>query len=342
MNGKFSTILDIKSGVPQGSILGPLLFVLFINNIHTKISENTQIMLYADDTKIWRHILAPIDHEILQRDIDALNAWATLNKMKFHPEKCKILSINNFNYNTLQELPFYLYPYELDNTVLDYVNEEKDPGVLVTSKFTYKAHQEYIINKATVRFNLLRRTCHYVHNTKKRRILYLTLVRSIFNHCSHIWKPVDSAILQFEALQKRCIKWIFKESYMPYNDREYFSKLQELVILLIDYYFLKVDLLLFYKIIHELVPIKLPVDIIACNLQTRSRHNMQYLFQLHERISSTKRTLSNSFFVRTMSQWNRLPLEVRKISEFNNFKAALDDHFTKILSNDIEIFSESD
>ena len=87
VNGKFSTILDVKSGVPQGSILGPLLFVLFINDIHTKISENTQIILYADDTKIWRHILAPIDHEILQRDIDSLNAWATLNKMKFHPEK---------------------------------------------------------------------------------------------------------------------------------------------------------------------------------------------------------------------------------------------------------------
>ena len=82
--GKFSTILDVKSGVPQGSILGPLLLVLFINDIHTKISENTQIMLYADDTKIWRHILAPIDHEILQRDIDALNAWATLNKMKLN------------------------------------------------------------------------------------------------------------------------------------------------------------------------------------------------------------------------------------------------------------------
>ena len=342
VNRKLSTILDVKSGVPQGYILGPLLFVLFINDIHTKISENTQIMLYADDTKIWRHILAPIDHEILQRDIDSLNAWATLNKMKFHPEKCKILSINNFKYNILQELPFYLYAYELDNTVLDYVNEEKDLGLLMKSKFTYKAHQEYIIKKATVQFNLLRRTCHYVHNTKKRRTLYLTLVRSIFNHCSHIWKPIDSAVLPFEALQKRCIKWIFKESYMPYNDREYISKLQELEILPIDYYFLKIDLQLFYNIIHELVPIKLPEDIIECNPRTRSRHNTQYLFQLHERLSNKKRTLSNSFFVRTMSQWNRLPFEVRKISEFNNFKAALDDYFMKILSNDIEIFSESD
>ena len=62
INGKFSTLLEVKSGVPQGSILGPLLFILFINDMQTKVSENTNIALYADDTKIWRRIKSPEDH----------------------------------------------------------------------------------------------------------------------------------------------------------------------------------------------------------------------------------------------------------------------------------------
>ena len=91
INETLSSPLAVKSGVPQGSILGPLLFVLFINDMQTKVSEKTKLALYADDTKIWRRIRTPEDHHILQSDINALNVWAPLNKMKFHPEKCKLI-----------------------------------------------------------------------------------------------------------------------------------------------------------------------------------------------------------------------------------------------------------
>ena len=77
-----------------------------------------------------------------QRDINVLNDWAILNKMRLHSEKCKIISINNFNQNLLQELRFYLYPCELDDTVLDYTNEGK-VVLITTCKFTYKVHQDY-------------------------------------------------------------------------------------------------------------------------------------------------------------------------------------------------------
>ena len=72
VNGAFSSSCIVKSGVPQGSILGPLLFVLFINSMQEYISPVTKIALYADDTKIWRYIHSPIDHQILQNDIDTL------------------------------------------------------------------------------------------------------------------------------------------------------------------------------------------------------------------------------------------------------------------------------
>ena len=93
VNGSVSQILPVLSGVPQGSIIGPSLFVLFINDITSGLSNETNIMMYADDTKIWREINDDNDLKILQKDIDYLLDWAIRNKMKFHPDKCKVLSV---------------------------------------------------------------------------------------------------------------------------------------------------------------------------------------------------------------------------------------------------------
>ena len=83
IDGIESSPRTVESGVPQGSILGPLLFVMFINDIFTCISSDTKIALYADDTKIWRRIESWEDHLALQEDISALHNWPILNKMKF-------------------------------------------------------------------------------------------------------------------------------------------------------------------------------------------------------------------------------------------------------------------
>ena len=93
IGGVMSSIKPVTSGVPQGSILGPLLFVLFINDMHTYISNGTNILLYADDTKIWRRIVNYSDHIILQYDINSLLKWSHENKMIFHPQKCKVLPV---------------------------------------------------------------------------------------------------------------------------------------------------------------------------------------------------------------------------------------------------------
>jgi len=111
IGGSKSGPLPVHSGIPQGSILGPLLFVLFINDMFSVVNNNTNIALYADDTKIWREINRDVDQIELQKDIDGLYQWSIENKMKFHPDKCKVLAVTNKMLSFA--LPFYEFMYNL-------------------------------------------------------------------------------------------------------------------------------------------------------------------------------------------------------------------------------------
>ena len=148
LNNIFSEFKKVKSGVPQGSILGPLLFVLFINDIGKKISPGTNICLYANETKIWRPMKSERDCLVLQNDIDYLNKWCHDNLMKFHPKKCKVLSINfNRKPSLLESLPMSKFSYQLGNSILDYEDSENDLGVTVNKKFSWSDHQSLIIRQ---------------------------------------------------------------------------------------------------------------------------------------------------------------------------------------------------
>ena len=93
VGGSKSSTLPVYSGVPQGSILGPLLFVLFINDMFSCILNGSNIALYTDDTKVWREIKCFNVHFVLQNDIEKLLRWYLENKMRFHPSKCKALTL---------------------------------------------------------------------------------------------------------------------------------------------------------------------------------------------------------------------------------------------------------
>ena len=338
IDGSLSGQLPVLSGVPQGSILGPLLFILFIDDICDAISDSTNLELYADDTKIWREILCEQDQIELQNDINMLFDWSSKNLMSFHPDKCKVMAITNkcLDY----PLPFYEFWYHLDNVLLNYVDIEKDLGVCIDLKLSWTIQCEMAVQKATQQFNFLRRTCYFIRDNRQRRALYLILVRSLFEHCCQIWSPQNStSMVMFEKLQKRAVKWILKEQQESYSDLVFISKQKELDILPIKYRFLFSDLVLFYRIINNDIKIELPHHISRMNPQnikniTRSAKpisegidNLKYKCNIIPKIMC----FQNSYFVRTVKNWNDLPFDLRSTDSLENFKTLLKEHLWLIL-----------
>ena len=341
IGGERSTMKPVISGVPQGSILGPLLFVLFINDMNECIKQPTKIALYADDTKLWREIKTFSDHIELQNDINSLLNWSNLNKMTFHPDKCKVLAVSNQRDREI--FPFYdNFQYCLGNTCLNYVQSEKDLGVYISTNLTWTEQCTELISKGNSMLGLIKRTCNFTIDPKQRRALYLSLVRSKFEHCSVIWKPHNTTLEnKLEAMQKRAVKWIYSECFATYTPNEYLEKLEKVDLLPMAEKLAYSDLLLFHRIIHNDICIKLPPYIILSTAPNNNRGMNTRLFDaLTESFDDLKLVsivkpniiaFEKNFFFRTHLKWNSLPLTIRILEGHDQFKIALKKHLWNVL-----------
>ena len=334
VNGSVSTCLSVLSGVPQGSILGPSLFVLFINDITTGLSSGTNIMLYADDTKIWREMVKDEDYYIIQRDIDYLLDWAMRNKMKFHPSKCKVLSVSNpTSYSSFFNiLPCVQYFYTMGDTILDYTDSEKDLGIVMNSTLNFNDHANLLYSKANQKLGMLKRNCYFVSDTNRRKVLYLTLVRSIFEHCPSVWRPQSNAVIaRLESLQKRALKWIRNDMGVSYSvDDLYHLHCKQLNILPIRFRFNYHDLKTLHLIVHGFSCVQLPayLKFYSGSTRLRSSHldHLSLVSDASPRGTSqpnSQRGFASSFFYRSHLMWNRLPLALREIIRPSQFKIQL-------------------
>ncbi len=341
VGGKISESKPVLSGVPQGSILGPILFVLFVNDLPIGLNDGTNLALYADDTKIWRPIKSYSDHLQLQGDIKCLNNWASKNKMRFNLEKCKAVSIANRKSPVgMLPIPFIKFQYFLGDDPLDYAESEKDLGVIVEVNFRFNSHIEKILSKAKQQFGLTKRTCSFVNDRRRRRALYLTLVRSQFEHCSSIWRPTNKVALdKMEAFQRKCIRWIISEEFVNYDSYStYLEKCRQIDILPISKKFDLNDLILFHKVVNNFIPLQMPeyLTLFSGNTRLRSTHldRLCFVSSVLPR-NSNKGILEKSFFYRTHSLWNSLPLDIREITCPSIFKRRLIDHLWKQLASQI-------
>ncbi|CAB4022732.1 excitatory amino acid transporter 1-like [Paramuricea clavata] len=168
INGEQSEYLPVTSGVPQGSILGPLLFLIYINDMPNCISEKTSLPLFADNSKCFRLILGQEDGIRLQDDLNNVLDWAHTWGMEFNYAKCKVLRIARI------KKPYNI-DYFLGGKKLERVLVEKDLGVLVTYNLSWNSHAvDCITSKAHKILNLLYRTCKDISDISVKRELFIT------------------------------------------------------------------------------------------------------------------------------------------------------------------------
>ena len=138
VDGHCSNWNTVPSGVPQGSILGPTLFSLFVNDIPNSFTNNC--LLFADDLKVFRRIGCPSDASSLQEDLDKIMSWSSTWNLFLNINKCSVLSLS------LKKKPICV-SYTLGNDMLKRVNVQKDLRIFIDSRLTFVPHVDFIIKR---------------------------------------------------------------------------------------------------------------------------------------------------------------------------------------------------
>ena len=278
MNGASSNPLRVTSGVPQGSILGPLLFLIYIDDIaHIPLSEESKLVLYADDILLYHPISSPWDYELLQRDVDAVQAYASTQHMTLNTTKCKFMLVSRKNRPSIPSVTMSLYGVPLEN-----VTTFKYLGVLLSSDLSWSSHIQKTCSKARQLLGLLYRRFYRHSNEQTLRQLYISLVRPHLEYGSSVWSPhLQKDVTMLEKTQhfacKICTKlW----------DSNYYELLDRLRVPTLANRRLHTDLCLLYKIVHGIM--YFPPDIIIPS--THSTHT-QYSLSLTSPAICTYRCL---------------------------------------------------
>lgn len=193
--GSLSAPFPVLSGVPQGSHLGPLLFILFINDITSSLS--CDFLLFADDLKIYCRVRTTADRGNIQRSLEGIHGWCRSNAMELNVSKCHVVSFSRSN------VPFF-YDYHIGNVILDRADHVKDLGVVMSSTLSPLEHIIGITSRAYSLLGFIGRATKMFRSTDSLLILYNTLVRPILEYCSVVWSPYQlNHIVMLNGVQIR-------------------------------------------------------------------------------------------------------------------------------------------
>ena len=303
LNGKCSDWQSVSSGVPQGSVLGPVLFLMYINDL----DENIKCALskFADDCKLAKKVNVLREQQELQGDLDTLGDWAVDSKMFFNVDKCKVLHIGNSNVQAT---------YTINGVQLASVEQERDLGVVISKDLKPSKQVSEVVKTANKLIGFIGRAFEF--RTEEIILnLYNALVRPHLEYCVQCWSPYyKKDILKLERVQRRVTKLIPRLRNKPYEDR-----LKELNLFSLSKRRLRGDLIEVFKIVKGIENMNVEKYFTIDTSNTTRNNGCKIVgkrFQTNE--------AKYFFFNRVVNIWNGLPSNVIDCSTVETFKKRLD------------------
>ncbi|CAM5166439.1 unnamed protein product [Eretmochelys imbricata] len=303
LKGELSGWREVTSGVPQGSVLGPILFNLFITDLGTK--SGSVLIKFVDDTKLGGIANTERDQDIKLEDLDDLVNWSNSNRMKFNSEKCKVMHLGMNNKN---------FCCKLGTHHLEVTEEEKDLGVLFDHRKTMSCQCDMAVKKANAALGCIRQGI----SSRDKEVLvplYKALVKPHLEYCVQFWCPMfKKDEFKLEQVQKRATRMIRGMENLSYERR-----LKELGLFSLTKRRLRGDMIVLYKYIRgintgegeELFKLSTNVD---------TRTNRYKLAIGKFRLEIIRRFLT----IRGVKFWNSLPRGAVEAKDISGFKTKLD------------------
>ena len=302
VDGSISTFVPVESGVPQGSVLGPCLFLLYINDLPKGLTSTAR--LFADDTACHKTIQNAADQHDLQRDLDKLADWEEKWLMSFHPDKCEVLHFGKRWKTT----------YHLKDHPLKSSSDSKYLGVTISTDLSWKKHTSNVATKASKTLGFIRRNLK-VGSISTKDQAYKALVRPQLEYACEVWDPhTDKNIQSLEKIQRRAARWVVNRyrqtsSVGDMLDQLRWESLEERR--------RRTRLTTLFKFHHAdvLIETKHAPKPLSSGFATRYSHEHQYAME-----TNSHNYRKYSFFPRTIKEFNRLPPEAIRSASVEGFQ----------------------